>query len=183
MAKWWRSGPESAIRASMPPDEFHHLMRKPLESRDFNRIAKWLRQASSTERMEFLIQHFNHSSFWRLATSCINSRDEAGTLFNKGLDDICSAHSQKTKICVRFGISKLGAKRAISVIGSRIDSQPYMVDMALYWLPTMLDREQLEASGFVSLLKEAEQKSIIKPVKQTVSTRGKVTYSDRYGSD
>jgi len=167
----------------MPPDEIHQLMLKPLESRDFNRIAKWLRQASSAERMEFLNLHFTHSSFWRLATSCINNRAEADTFFNKGLDDISSAQSQKTKICVQFGVSKLGAKRAISIIGSRIDSQPYMVDMALYWLPTMLDREQRAAAGFVSLLKEAEEKNIIKPVKRTVSANGRITYSDRYGSD
>lgn len=167
----------------MPSDEFHFLMRKPLESRDFNRIAKWLRQSSSAERMEFLNLHFDHSSFWRLAASCVNNRAEAGTLFSKGLDDIRSAHSQKTKICVRFGVSKLGAKRAISVIASRIDSQPYMVDMALYWLPTMLDREQMAAAGFVSLQKDAEQKKIIKPVKRNVSATGKATYSDRYGSD
>ncbi|MBE2283300.1 MAG: hypothetical protein IAE77_07545 [Prosthecobacter sp.] len=165
--------------------EADQLLQRPLESKDFNRLAKWLREISDSIRLDFFRRHLHlsHPAFWRLATSCINSRAEAFDLFKRGLDDIVSAHSQKTKICTQFGVAKLGAKRAIAVIAARIDSQPHVVDMALYWLPCMISKDAPTFALLKALQAEAERTNIIKPTRRIEGVGGSVTYADRYGAE
>lgn len=115
--------------------------------------------------------------------SSINSRSEAFDLFKRGLDDITSAHSAKTKICTHFGVAKLGAKSAIAEIASRIDSQPHVVDMALYWLPSMIAKDTPAFTVLEMLQIQAEDKNIIKPVRSIKGSDGRITYADRYGSE
>ena len=163
--------------------EADQLLQRPLESKDFNRLAKWLRESAESIRLDFFRRHLrlSHPAFWRLATSSINSRGEAFELFKRGLDEIVSAHSQKTKICTQFGVAKLGVKRAIAEIAARIDSQPHVVDIALYWLLCMISKDAPTFVLLEALQAEAESKNIIKPVRRIEGVGGKVTYADRYG--
>lgn len=165
--------------------EANQLMQRPLEGKDSNRLAKWLRESPEAERMDFFRRHLHtsHPAFWKLAMSSINSRSEAFDLFKRGLDDITSADSSKTKICTHFGVAKLGAKRAIAEIASRIDSQPHVVDMALYWLPRMVSEHAPAFDALEALQTKAENKNIIKPVRRIKGADGKITYADRYGGE
>lgn len=169
----------------MDVDEADQLLQKPLEPRDYNRLAQWLRVTSEQTRMQFFQKHLHscHSAFWRLATSCINSRSGALDLFKRGLDGILSPNSTMTRICTRFGVAKLGAKRAIAEIESRIDTQPHVVDMALYWLPSMIAIDDPSFALLKALQVKAEDKNIIKPVRRMQSEDGRITFADRYGNE
>ncbi len=155
-------------------------MRRPLEARDFNQIAQWLRRAESDTRVSFLTDHIAHSAIYRLAISTINNRTEAYQFLRFGLDSIHSAHSQKTKAVAQFGVTKLGGKRTIAEIASRINSQPHVVDMALYWLPSMISRKDPAYFPLQDLRKRAAELGITKPARRTVNSDGSVTFSDRY---
>lgn len=144
-------------------------MQRPLESRDFNQVAQWLRGTESEARVCFLKEHFDHSASYRLAISTINNRDEALEILRFGLDAIRSAHSQQTKAMAQFGVTKLGGKRTISEIASRIGTQPHVVDMALYWMPSMIPKEDPARKPLKALRKQAEELEIIRPTRRTLS--------------
>jgi hypothetical protein len=165
----------------MDANEAAILMQRPLESRDFNQVAQWLRGTESASRVAFLKVHFDHSASSRLALSAINNRDEAFEILRFGLDGIHTAHSQRTRVMVQFGVTKLGGKRTIAEIASRIESQPHVVDMALYWIPSMIARDDPAREPLEELQKRAEELGVIRPVRRTVHPDGRVTFADRYG--
>lgn len=165
----------------MDADEASKLMQRPLESRDFNRVAQWLRGAESESRVRFLKEHFDHSASYRLAISTINRRDEACEILRFELDAIHSAHSQRTKAMAEFGVTKLGGRRTIAEIASRVATQPHVVDMALYWMPSMIPEEDPARKLLKDLQKQADELGIIRPTRRTVQPDGSVTFADRYG--
>lgn len=165
----------------MDEDEATKLMQRPLESRDFNRVAQWLRGTESESRVSYLKEYFDHSASYRLAISTINSRDEAFEILRFGLDTIHSAHSQRTKAMAEFGVTKLGGRRTIAEIASRIETQPHLVDMALYWMPSMIPKEDPAQKLLKDLQKRADELGIIRPTRRTVHPDGSVTFADRYG--
>lgn len=165
----------------MDTDEAAKLMQHPLESRDFNRMAQWLRGTEGEARVSFLREHLDHSAGYRLAISAINNRDEAFEILRFGLDGIHSANSQRTKALAQFGITKLGAKRTIAEIASRIDAQPHVVDMALYWLPSMIPKDDPARKPLIALQRQADQLGVIRPARRTVHLDGSITFTDRYG--
>lgn len=164
----------------METGEIAKLMHCPLESRDFNRVAQWLRGLESEARVSFLKEHFEHSSSYRLAISTINNRAEAFEILGFGLDAILSAHSQRTKFMAQFGITKLGAKRTIAEIASRIDTQPHVVDMGLYWMPSMIPKADPAWNSLMELQKKADELKIIRPTQHNIHSDGRVTFTDRY---
>ena len=170
------------VLCKMNADQAADLMRKSLASHEFNEVAKWLRSEVSGVRMDFLRERINHSAILRLAMSCVNDRGEAQELFRLGLDSIMYANSQKTKLWTQFGVTKIGAKRAITEISNRVDSQPHVVDMALYWLPSMIPEGDSSRDSLVQLQNLAKRLDLIKPVRKTVHEDGSITFSDRYGN-
>lgn len=165
----------------MDANDAVRLIQRRLESRDFNRVAQWLRGIEGEARIEFLKQHFDHSASYRLAISTINNREEAYEILRFGLDAIRSANSQRTKAMAQFGVTKLGARRTVAEIASRIDTQPHVVDMALYWMPSMISKEDPARKPLKELQKRANESGIIRPVRRTVHPDGSVTFADRYG--
>ena len=166
----------------MDATEAAKLMDKNLESREFNLISSWLRQEKSSSRVSFLIDSIGHTAIWRLATSTINDRREALELYKLGLDRIHSAHSQLTMKWVRFGVTKLGPRRAIAEIAKRLDSQPYVVDMALYWLPSLVGGDQSGDYMIKQLQAAASEADAIRPVRSEIQADGTVLFRDRYGN-
>ena len=157
------------------------LMERPLDSREFNNLASWLREVDGRERTCFLKEHFSNSASYRLATSVINKRDEAYEIVRFGLDSIHTANSQRTKAAVEFGIKKLGPKRTIAEVATRINSQPHVVDMALYWMPSMIEEGDLALPDLKELKRVALEADVIRPTRETRQTDGSTLYSDRYG--
>ncbi|MCP4886328.1 MAG: hypothetical protein GY904_06915 [Planctomycetaceae bacterium] len=155
-------------------------MTVPLETPDFNDVASWLRTCSADERVQFLKRHFNHRASYRLAISTINNRKEALELVRFGLDAITKPHSQQTKGIVQFGIVKIGLSRTISEISNRIDNQPHVVDMAVYWIPRLVPETELKLSRFTDLQHEAQEKGIIRPPRRIEHPDETVTCADRY---
>ncbi|MBK1790052.1 hypothetical protein [Persicirhabdus sediminis] len=156
------------------------LMGKNLESRELNLISSWLRQEESAFRVSFLIDAIGHTAIWRLATSTINDRREALEIYKLGLDRIHSAHSQLTMKWVKFGVTKLGPRRAIAEIAKRMDSQPYVVDMALYWLPSLIGGDRSGCDMMKQLQAAASEAGIIRPVRSEKQADGSVLFRDRY---
>ncbi len=165
----------------MDAAEADNMMGSTLQTPVFDRIASWLRTLDGRERVQFLKRHFNHNASYRLAISTINNRNEAIELVRFGLDAIVKPHSQQTKGIVQFGLIKIGPARTISEISNRIDSQPHVVDMALYWLPRLIQESELPRSQFEELAQKAHEKGIIKPMRRIEHSDGTFTYADRYG--
>ena len=82
---------------------------------------------------------------------------------------------------VQFGITKLGSKRAVAEIASRIDTQPPVVDMALYWIPTMIPKDDRARTPIEELQNRADELGIIRPTRRIDHSDGSVTFADRYG--
>ena len=156
------------------------LMLNPLETPDFKGVANWLRNCSSEERVLFLKRHFDHRASYRLAISTVNNRNEAAELVQFGLDAFVKPHSQQTKGIIQFGIVKIGVSQTVAAIAERIDSQPHVVDMGLYWFPRIVSDADLKGSRFADLQHDATEKGIIRPPRRIEHPDGTVTYADRY---
>jgi hypothetical protein len=156
------------------------LMLTPLETPDFKEVANWLRNCTSEERVLSLKRHFDHRASYRLAISSVNNRKEAAELVQFGLDAIVKPHSQQTKSIIQFGIVKIGVSRTVSAIAERIESQPHVVDMAVYWFPRLVSDADLNRSRFADLQHKAQEKGIIRPPRRIEHPDGTVTYADRY---
>lgn len=168
---------------SLPFDPLK-VMDPRLDQREFNRVAAWLRTAEPTVRLQFLRDCIGlRGPMLRLATSVVNARNEALDLFQRGLNTIQVPNSTATKLWLRFGVTKLGARRAIQEIRDRIDTQPHVVDMAIYWLPSMLTRETAGHQELDALVVLAKSKKIIRPVVQIKMPDGSTLYGDRYASE
>lgn len=156
------------------------LMLTSLETPDFNDVSDWLRRCSPEDRVRFLKRHFNHRASYPLAISTVNNRKEAAELVQFGLDAIVKPHSQQTKGIIQFGILKIGVSRTVSAIAARIENQPHVVDMAIYWFRRLVSDSDLIRSQFADLQQQAEKKGIIRPPRRIEHPDGTVTYADRY---
>jgi hypothetical protein len=157
------------------------LIEPPFGGREFNAVAKWLRGVSSEVRLAFLRPRFLLSSTaYRLAISTVNKSAEATELLRLGLDRIQSPNSTSTKAMVKFGVMKLGARRTIKELAARMESQPHVVDMAVYWLPTLISMEDPGWESFKELSQRAQTLGIIRPVRRLMGSDGKLEYGDRY---
>ncbi|MDJ0708821.1 MAG: hypothetical protein QNJ14_00455 [Woeseiaceae bacterium] len=165
----------------MDTESAHAIMSRVLETNEFNEISRWLRNLDGGSRIEFLICWCDNRAIWRLATSTINKRDEAREFLVHMLNRIDLADSQKTKHCVEFGVAKIGARRVIAEIASRIDSQPHVVDMAVYHLKGILRNDGSGREELDNLTKAAQDKGILRPAVSETRPDGTVVFKDRYG--
>lgn len=162
---------------SISPSE----LRDRIESRDFNRIASYLRTCESVQRMAFLEACIKGDGpVVRMALSTVNSAKEASKLFRIGLESIQTPDSTTTKRWVEFGVKKLGARKTIRAIRDFLESKPHVVDMAVYWLPSMIAKD---APGWMELKElsvAATKAGAIKASMTSTTPDGKVLFHDCY---
>ena len=161
-----------------PPDE---LMRDRMEQTDFDRILTWLRKADSAERVSFICR-WSHLPplITRLATSAINNPGESLSIAETAFDAITHADSQRTKLWCQFAVTKLGPRKTIHLLRERFATRPHVVDMACYWLPTMISREDAIFTELQALSRDADSAGIIRPAVTSTSPTGQTLFHDRY---
>lgn len=161
-----------------PPD---HLMRDRMQQVDFDRILSWLRGAESDARVSFIARWSADAPvITRLATSAINDAGEALAVVQAALDAITHANSQRTKHWCQFAVTKLGPRKALRVIRGLFESRPHVVDMACYWLPTMISQQDTAYPELQTLVRDADSAGVIKPTVTSVGPNGQRLYHDRY---
>lgn len=161
-----------------PPDE---LMRDRMDQTDFERISAWLRQADSAERVSFICR-WSHLPplITRLATSAINNSGESLSIAETAFDAITHADSQRTKLWCQFAVTKLGPRKTLRLLRERFATRPHVVDMACYWLPTMISRKDSAYAELRVLCRDADSAGIIRPAVTSTSPTGPTLVHDRY---
>lgn len=160
-----------------PPDE---LMRGRMEQSDFDRVLAWLRHTTSEDRVSFLCR-WSHIPplVTRLATSAVNLSTESLTIVVFAFEAIKYANSQRTKHWCQFAVTKLGPRKAIRVVRELVATRPHVVDMACYWLPSMISRDDAAFAELKTLCRDAESAGIIRPPVTSTSPTGATLFHDR----
>jgi len=161
-----------------PPDE---LMRGRMEQSDFDCVLAWLRHATSEDRVSFLCR-WSHIPplVTRLATSTVNRPTESLSIVVSAFEAITHANSQRTKHWCQFALAKPGSRKALRVVRELIATHPHVVDMACYWLPSMISRGDSAFAELKILCREAESAGIIRPPVTSTSLTGATLFHDRY---
>jgi hypothetical protein len=149
-------------------------------------VKRWLRGRSDDECFNFVVRSLsfcgygNESRALDLATSCIRQPAHALTILRTGLTH---PDASSIKFWLAFAVRKLGARKVISEVAALLDSNPTAVDMALYWLPTLLrPTDEASRSAFRGLRDEAHRRGIIRGAVTTRRADGETLFHDVYGS-
>ncbi|MCG8602026.1 MAG: hypothetical protein MI807_17925 [Verrucomicrobiales bacterium] len=83
------------------------------------------------------------------------------------------------KFWLDFAIRKLGSRAVIRRIAYQIDTNPDVVDKALYWLPSLVPKSEDGArSALKELHREAKSRNIIRGAQMTAQSDGTVLFSN-----
>jgi hypothetical protein len=165
----------------MEPFDPEEVSTATMESPRLNELKAWLRREVTQVRMDFLKRCIElRGAGAGLATSVVNDKVEAVDLFRTGLASITTPHSQTTRAWIEFGVTKLGARRVIRELEPLMDSLPHVVDMALYWLPTMIPKKAPGFREMRNLKREAMKNGVVRPPRQTAGDDGTILFHDRY---
>lgn len=145
---------------------------------------RWLRSIPDEERLQFVRRCLEIGSrdnrAYDLAVSCIARSEDAFSIF---VQTLASPDASGIRFWLKFAVQKCGAVRTIREIASRLDSAPDTVSMALYWLPSIVPREEERAvSELAKLRSDASARGIIKGPKTTIASDGTVLFRNIYGS-
>ena len=151
-----------------------------MDQSDFDRVLAWLRQATSEDRVSFLCR-WSHIPplVTRLATSAVNHSTESLTIVVSAFEAITHANSQRTKHWCQFAVTKLGPRKALRVVRELIATRPHVVEMACYWLPSMISRDDAAFAELKTLCRYSESAGIIKPPVTSTSPTGSTLFHDR----
>jgi hypothetical protein len=152
-----------------------------MQQADYDRVLSWLRGAEHSGRVAFIGRWSLHTPvITGLATSAVNDPDEALSIVRTAFEGITHADSQLTKHWCRFAVTKLGPRKTLRVLRDYFVSRPHVVDMACYWLPTMIGRQDSAFPGFQALVRDADSAGIIRPAVTSAGPGGKQLFHDRY---
>lgn len=169
--------------ADYDPEELMQTRRGPRGDTD---VKRWLRSRSDDECFAFVgvCLRFRGYGYEKralnLATSCIRRPAHALTILRTGL--VCPDASS-IKFWLAFAIAKLGACKVIAEVAALLDGNPGAVDMALYWLPSLLPSSDHASRVAVQALHaEAQSRGIIRGPVTTRAADGGFLFRDIYGS-
>lgn len=129
-------------------------------------VKRWLRSRSDDECFAFISACFRFRGYGYeqraldLATSCIRQPTHALAILRTGL---VSPDASSIKFWLGFAIPKLGTRKVLAEVSALLDSNPSAVDMALYWLPSLLpSTDDIARAAYETLQAEARRRDIIR---------------------
>lgn len=165
------------------PESLRQTRRGP---RGDTEVKRWLRSRSDEECFAFIgvCLHFRGYGHEKraldLATSCIRRPAHALAILRVGL---ACPDASSIKLWLAFAIAKLGARKVISEVASLLDANPVAVDMALYWLPSLLpSSDHASLVAVQTLHAESQGRGSIRGPVTTRTADGGVLFRDRYSS-
>lgn len=112
----------------------------PRTSEAENALVLYLRKSSCREEiLEAVKELMVRQSPWSIsvAVRSINKPDLAEEVFLFALP----TSSQYLKFLLRFAIQKMGPRRTVEVLASAISGDSKLLDLSLYWLPSLLEEK------------------------------------------
>jgi hypothetical protein len=171
-----------AIMADYDPET---LMQTPRGPRCDTDVKRWLRGRTDDECYAFICVCIRFRGYGYearaldLATSCIRQPAHALAILRAGF---ISPDASSIKFWLAFAIPKLGARKVLAEIEALLDSNPSAIDMALYWLPSLLPSTDARSlAAYKTLYTEAKRRGIIRGPVTTHTSDGRTLYKDIHG--
>lgn len=170
----------------MPDYDPELLMQAGRGSRGDDDVKRWLRGRSDEECFDFITRCLRVRGYDQekraldLATSCIRRPAHALSILRTGL---VSPDASSIKFWLAFAIKKLGARKVVAEISALLETHPTSVDMALYWLPSLLPPSDGEdGDAFKALCDEAARRGIVGGQIPKVGDDGQTLFKDVRGT-
>jgi len=119
---------------------FQQARKLPRDSVRENRIVSFLKEMPEDSRASVVIAEINagNQASLVIANRVINDPAGAGKIFDASLR---VADAQSMRQVLEFGITKLGARAALSIL---LKTEPRVVEKASYWLPALVPGQEWE---------------------------------------
>lgn len=113
------------------------------DSKRDNEIVRLLREIDSFEALEIIKSMVNRESpnAYYVACKVLNERKVAEPFFIYGLS---KADASTIKLWLEFAIPRIGLKKIIAFLKNKENQNSYIIDKALYWLPSLVESKDLQ---------------------------------------
>lgn len=124
---------------------------KPRDTKRERELVRCLRELSESERLEFIDLLTEHHFFLGLEMAKKSLREKTSfvTLFEKFID---RSNASSIRWLLESLIPRLGFCRITGLLRNKLETNGRVVEMALYWLPSLCPKNNLKASQSLQIL-------------------------------